>query len=93
MTLDLHHKIKIIKFINSEISKDCLWVNRKDNSKNGTSLGYHVLKIIKTSAIPKLFEAGYGVTANNVPLEDSSSLDVIFFCDGQPGWSCPSWCG
>ena len=68
-----------IRHINSEISKDCLWVNRKDNGKNGTSLGYHVLKIIKTSAITNLFDAGYGVpvTANN--LEDSSSLDVIFF--------------
>ena len=50
-----------INDINAVLSNRCLWVNRHDNGKNGASLGIHVLKIIKTDDIPKLFNAGYGV--------------------------------
>ena len=58
----------IIKDTNTIIGQRCLWINRPDNGRNNTSLGYHELVLITPEYASILHEAGYGVTYKGIDL-------------------------
>ena len=58
----------VVKKINTIIGQFCLWINRPDNGRNNTSLGFHELVLITPKQANILQEAGYGIRYNGIDL-------------------------